>query len=70
MPRSRRGAAYYLKYSFTVRDLAELFGVSEAAMRKRLQRKRLDPTDLGAICHAWALANHWAPPSGAKEAPP
>jgi hypothetical protein len=39
-------------YSFA--DLADLFGISEAGVRRAIAQKRLDPDSIQSICRYWA----------------
>lgn len=41
-------------FAFGYPELAKLLGLSEAAVRKRVSRGRLDPSDLETICREWA----------------
>ena len=41
-------------WAYGYQDLAELFGTSPEAIRQRVKRGTLDPSDLESVCRAWA----------------
>jgi hypothetical protein len=40
-------------WAYGYEDLAELFGTTPRAIRARVERGTLDPSDLEDICRAW-----------------
>lgn len=48
-----QGSNRYVKYRFTVTDFAAAFGMTEAAVRKAIQRHSFDPRSLVSIFHFW-----------------
>lgn len=54
------------EFSYTYKDLAELFGVSVGRARNMASggKKRYDPRELESICALWARRGGWTPPSG------
>lgn len=41
-------------WAYSYADLAELFAISEVAVRKAVVSGRLDPSDLESVCRFWA----------------
>lgn len=56
LPRRRVRRTQHVKWSFTVLDFAELWGVPEATARRRIQRGFADPTTIEGIARAWIAA--------------
>jgi hypothetical protein len=42
------------RFVFTYADLADLFGMTEGAVRQAVSRGKFDPHNLHSLCHFWA----------------
>lgn len=60
----------YRPYQFTVKDFAKLYGMTEAAVHKAIQRGKLKPYSLESICRFWQLRCKPEPDPEAKKQTP